>query len=1424
MMKGKGHRHIRRKLVGALAALVVFCTTYALILPAVTLSTEAHCGKEEHTHTSDCYQSDEYLCGQEESAGSEGHVHDETCYQDVQTLICGLEENEFHTHDDSCYQTEQVLICDKEESEAVEGHTHTADCKKSDEPICGKEEHTHSRQCESDPDAVETEEDWKKSLPQDLKEDVRERILQVAESQLGYRESEKNFRVNEDKTEDGFTRYGEWVGDRYGDWNNAFTGWVLNYGEADAGFNKNLNQWIADQAENLKTELENAKPGDVVFYLDDEGQRKSGILDHFDQNSQKARIYAGNVDKSVKKIDRTAAQMIGTLESSERDAVETETDSTDMDETSDDPDSDEREKTVVVEGADVRVQSGDEITLTAVPKGFENAEMLRYQWQYNDTENADSSAWKDLDGETGQKLTIVVSDDNLAYHWRVGIVQETQEVSAGGTSSVDGVAYKLKPVMPVRNLEETLTDSESPAPEETETIYSGEVMLQTEEVVSEEAVADSELQPSTFTIEKKWTKQPLESEVQTVPVSIRYGDYNPDTCQPDLLEGMEDPNPVIMTTDISYDSASRTWKKEISYDNLLREFKSKFPNQTADYTKFYVTENLDGYLATYERNENVDNGFITLKATPADQLENGKKYVILNDVGDKALGSSGSSINATDYRGKVSSESIVWTAEAANGGNFYLKRNNGYLRISSGSLTTNKSQENAGKFAVINNGVLKSGNYYIDYGSSEWWQDKAFRADSTQYRAKIYEIVQGKLDIQYTITNTKVASGSFGSGTVPIAAKEIPHSKTIDYLGDSAVNADAGYGAGKDLSDSYRLYLDAGPIADENPVNLILVLDTSSSMGNKLGTTNKTRWDSLKDTLVGSSGILSDFFKLNPTNQVRLITFASRATVDQDVYGSFDSIRSKLNNTSLQSGKLGGTNYEDALLKLSGVIDETPRGYSTYVIFLSDGVPTVHNSGNSYEIGGNQHTNMDDAEGTVKQINALYADATRQFTLSTIAYDTSPSVFLAKNPNGVGTFTYGSKSLAVPDLPSKDGFCGSASNVVGLQEQLYLMCIGPRCDNLTIRDTLSENVDFDLQNTNIIVKAIPTATNGAESEAVTIYKVSSLAGKTIDPNQPLSNEAANFRFVNRDTIGTNVDVKNWTTDQVFGNSGGVFVDTQKKTIELKFNPNWSMDPMYRYEISFNVETTAKAYENFEKQNLVYVINGDLNSDYKPTGNITSSNRGGFWSNKNSSLVYRYKNPYQESETEWLSTNPGNNQTEITAYQRPVVQTDAALLDLYKVSKDGSNKLNGAVFEIYDDLSKDPLKEYTTSGSGDLAGHIEIGRVTNGKTYYIKEKIPPAGYLQDNVIFKIEFNGKDTKVTVLDGNGEPGDFNPDDYISIAVNGRHVTLTVQNEAGKPLPNTGGSGTQLLTSAGGAMIAGSLLMYGYRKRLRGKERRSK
>ena len=37
------------------AAVVVFFTTYALVLPAITMEKETLCGQQEHTHTEECY-------------------------------------------------------------------------------------------------------------------------------------------------------------------------------------------------------------------------------------------------------------------------------------------------------------------------------------------------------------------------------------------------------------------------------------------------------------------------------------------------------------------------------------------------------------------------------------------------------------------------------------------------------------------------------------------------------------------------------------------------------------------------------------------------------------------------------------------------------------------------------------------------------------------------------------------------------------------------------------------------------------------------------------------------------------------------------------------------------------------------------------------------------------------------------------------------------------------------------------------------------------------------------------------------------------------------------------------------------------------------------------------------------------------------
>ena len=86
-------RRAWRKAVTGLACVVVFCTTYALILPAVTLenSEAILCGMEEHTHDAACYET-ELICPQEED-----HIHTEDCY--APALVCGLEE---HIHTDDC--------------------------------------------------------------------------------------------------------------------------------------------------------------------------------------------------------------------------------------------------------------------------------------------------------------------------------------------------------------------------------------------------------------------------------------------------------------------------------------------------------------------------------------------------------------------------------------------------------------------------------------------------------------------------------------------------------------------------------------------------------------------------------------------------------------------------------------------------------------------------------------------------------------------------------------------------------------------------------------------------------------------------------------------------------------------------------------------------------------------------------------------------------------------------------------------------------------------------------------------------------------------------------------------------------------------------------------------------------------------------
>lgn len=148
----KKKRSVWLRIVSVLGCVVVFCTTYALILPAITMTRQTVCGLEEHTHTVQCYETRTVegetvlSCGAEE----ELHTHSDSCYDSNHVPVCGYANYYVHVYNDRCYEGD-TLVCDLQE---IKEHTHGGNCFESEQKlICtleeGGETHTHDDACYS---------------------------------------------------------------------------------------------------------------------------------------------------------------------------------------------------------------------------------------------------------------------------------------------------------------------------------------------------------------------------------------------------------------------------------------------------------------------------------------------------------------------------------------------------------------------------------------------------------------------------------------------------------------------------------------------------------------------------------------------------------------------------------------------------------------------------------------------------------------------------------------------------------------------------------------------------------------------------------------------------------------------------------------------------------------------------------------------------------------------------------------------------------------------------------------------------------------------------------------------------------------------------------------------------------------------------
>ena len=249
-MQATKHRRERlwQRAVGVLACLTIFCTTYALVLPAITMSEEFYCGYEEHPE------------------------HTEACY-------------------------ERGLICEK--------------------PI-----HTHTAECLIDRNVdTENEDIWERSVESAvLTGNWNEDVLAVAKTQLGYTESEQNYRLSADGTARyGYSRYAAWYfgeDDPYAEWNAAFAAFCIRYAGLPEEFpiNGDVGAWSAAfTQQGLMAQRAEYTPvsGDLAFFdLTGKGTADTiGIVLSADESS--VTVILGDYQNAVSEESFSLDEVLG---------------------------------------------------------------------------------------------------------------------------------------------------------------------------------------------------------------------------------------------------------------------------------------------------------------------------------------------------------------------------------------------------------------------------------------------------------------------------------------------------------------------------------------------------------------------------------------------------------------------------------------------------------------------------------------------------------------------------------------------------------------------------------------------------------------------------------------------------------------------------------------------------------------------------------------------------------------------------------------------------------------------------------------------------------------------------------------------------------------------------------------------------------
>lgn len=457
---------------------------------------------ETHTHTDECYETKKVcVCGKDspvfvenETAEAVFHEHTEECFDENGALICTETEILRHEHSEECRQEseEPRLICDREEHIHTDAclpsdrevqndygyfcgyayeHKHTPACYNEGVLICNRVEHTHTLACLSNStEDVETEDHWTRSVERAvLTGDAAHDLLAIAESQIGYHESVKNYVLSQDNDVFGYNRYGAWYGDAYGGWNTMFIAFCLNYAHVTGISAGNTVETLVEDAidEDLYRDPDEyePKPGDIIVYRPVGDGLPIGFVD-----TVRAGIVVSSENGVLKTVEGDVDGEVAYRELTADDAVVECFCEVVTPEKSSSPIGSDGE---TAGEADISASATDmEITLTAAVKYAMSDE---YVWQWQVSDNG-TDGWTDIDGENSLSLVLTNNSYNASRYYRI-IGKRIEEETAPETEEKSTANSLLSALLPEANAAELPDEIPDEIPDDEDGIVSEDVII-----------------------------------------------------------------------------------------------------------------------------------------------------------------------------------------------------------------------------------------------------------------------------------------------------------------------------------------------------------------------------------------------------------------------------------------------------------------------------------------------------------------------------------------------------------------------------------------------------------------------------------------------------------------------------------------------------------------------------------------------------------------------------------------------------------------------------------------------------------------------------------------------------------------------------------------------------------------------------------